>query len=97
MDRPNLRDAFRRGLSENGYFEARNVAIEYRFAENQPNRLTSLAADVVDRKATVIAATGGGNSILAAKGASATIPIVFTYGGDPVEQGYVASLDYSRR
>src|SRR5262245_36553327 len=79
-DRPNLRDAFRRGLSENGYFEGRNVSIEYRFAENQPERLPSLAADLVDRKVTVIAATGGGNSISAAKAASTSIPIVFTYG-----------------
>jgi putative ABC transport system substrate-binding protein len=92
-DRPNLTAAFRRGLSEAGYVEGRNVTVEYRFADNQHDRLSALAADLVGRKAAVILAAGGGASILAAKAATTTVPIVFTTGGDPVREGFVLSLN----
>jgi putative ABC transport system substrate-binding protein len=92
-ERPNLVDAFRHGLNEVGYTEGRNVAVEYRFAENQPDRLPALADDLVSRKVAVIAATGGGRAILAAKASSMTIPIVFTFGGDPVREGFVAGIN----
>jgi len=83
---------FRRGLKEIGYVEGESISIIYRWAENQPERLPALAADLAQRRVSVIVCAGGLLAIVAAKAATTTIPIVFGIGEDPVARGLVASI-----
>jgi putative ABC transport system substrate-binding protein len=92
-DTAHLVAAFRQGLSENGYVEGRNVAIEYRWASGQYDLLPAMALEFVRPPVTVVASTGGDPAALAAKAATSTIPIVFAIGGDPVKLGLVASYN----
>src|SRR5262245_38765455 len=92
-DSVHLLEAFRRGLEEGGFVEGQNVAIEFRWARGDYNRLPEMAADLVSRRVNVLTAVGGDPSPRAAKRATSTIPIVFGMGGDPVRDGLVESFN----
>ena len=92
-DTGHLVAAFRQGMNEGGFVEGRNVAVEYRWANGEYDRLPALAADLVNRNVAVLVAVGGDVSAFAAKRATSTIPIVFGSGSDPVATGLVASLN----
>ena len=96
-DTANLLAAFRSGLAENGFIEGQNVAIEYRWACGQYDRLSAMAGELVGRPVSLLATTGGEPAAFAASAATSTIPIVFTVGGDPVEEGLVASFSLPGR
>src|SRR5215475_12435515 len=91
-DSADLLKAMHQGLRQTGYVEGRNVAVEYRFADNQLDRLPTMAADLVRRQVAVIV-TGGDASSFAAKAATTTIPLIFSTGFDPIEIGLVTSLN----
>ncbi len=84
---------FRQGLADEGYIEGKNVGIEYRYAEFHPERLPAMAADLVERRVAVIAAVSSAPTVIAARSATTSIPIVFITPGDPVKLGFVASID----
>jgi putative tryptophan/tyrosine transport system substrate-binding protein len=92
-DTAHLVVAFRNGLAENGYVEGQNVAIEYRWALGQYDRLAAMAAELAGRPVAVLVATGGEPAALAAKAATSSIPIVFATGSDPVQLGLAASYN----
>jgi putative tryptophan/tyrosine transport system substrate-binding protein len=92
-DTEHLLAAFRQGLQENGYIEGRNVALEYRWALGQYDRLPAMAAELARKPLAVIVSTGGDPAALAAKAATSTIPIVFVMGSDPLQYGLVASYN----
>jgi len=85
-------EAFRKGLQEMGFVEGRNVRVEYRFGDDDPNRMSELAADLVSRNVAVIASTGGTRTATIVKAATSKIPVIFEIGADPVRNGLVASL-----